>query len=185
MTYDHFKHHRRTIRLNDHDYSDPGIYFITIRTMCQGTWFGEIISGKMQLNEAGWMIKRIWQSLPQRFPCITIDESMIMPDHFHGLIVIKFNQKNRIEDEINVHQGNLRDSLPTGTATNSVGRVIQAFKSISTHEYIIGTNNRGWPSFPGKLWRRDYYDRIIRDTEELDRIRDYIRNNPRKWANNE
>jgi REP element-mobilizing transposase RayT len=139
MTYDHFKHHRRTIRLNDHDYSDPGIYFITIRTICQGSWFGEVISGKMQLNEAGWMIKRIWESLPQRFPGITIDESMIMPDHFHGLLVIKFHQKNSMDNEANVNQWNLYDSLPKGTASTFAFFMI--FRLISSNSLRSSSGN--------------------------------------------
>jgi REP element-mobilizing transposase RayT len=59
--------------------------------------------------------------------------------------------------------------------------MVQAFKSITTHEYSIGVKQSGWPPFPGKLWQRNYWEHIIRDEPELDRIREYIRNNPAQW----
>jgi len=55
------------------------------------------------------------------------------------------------------------------------------FKSISTHQYAINVNVNNWPAFPGKLWQRNYYERIIRNDDELYRIREYIQNNPQQW----
>ena len=63
----------------------------------------------------------------------------------------------------------------------SLGRIIQAFKSITTHEYIKNVKQNGWAPFPGKLWQRDYWEHIVRDENELNRIRKYIQNNPVKW----
>jgi len=62
-----------------------------------------------------------------------------------------------------------------------VGRIVQAFKSVTTHEYINGVKQHGWPPFPGKLWQRNYYEHVIRNENELNRIREYIINNPKKW----
>ncbi|MEA2108804.1 MAG: transposase, partial [Pseudomonadota bacterium] len=70
---------------------------------------------------------------------------------------------------------------PRGTLPDTVGRIVQAFKSITTHEYTIGVKQRGWPSYPGKLWQRNYYEHIIRNENEFTRIREYIVNNPQKW----
>jgi putative transposase len=73
------------------------------------------------------------------------------------------------------------DGLGCGTAEGSLGRVVQAFKLITTNEYISGVQNRNWPRFDGKLWQRDYYERVIRDDDELEEIREYIIRNPSLW----
>jgi REP element-mobilizing transposase RayT len=63
-----------------------------------------------------------------------------------------------------------------------LGRIIQAFKSLTTNAYIRGVNQHGWPTFPGLLWQRNYYERVIRDEEELTATRAYIRDNPAWWG---
>jgi putative transposase len=70
---------------------------------------------------------------------------------------------------------------PYGTLPGTVGRIIQAFKSITTHEYTNGVKQHGWLPFPGKLWQRNYWENIIRNESELNRIRDYVKNNPAQW----
>lgn len=70
---------------------------------------------------------------------------------------------------------------PYGTRPDSLGRVVQGFKSKTTHEYIGGVKQMGWTPFSGKLWQRNYYDHIVRNDEELNRIREYISDNPRRW----
>jgi hypothetical protein len=52
---------------------------------------------------------------------------------------------------------------------------------MSTNEYILGVKQNDWPAFPGKLWQRNYWEHVVRDESELDRIREYIRNNPVRW----
>jgi REP element-mobilizing transposase RayT len=71
---------------------------------------------------------------------------------------------------------------PYGTLPDTVGRVVQAFKSITTHEYARGVKQFGWPRFEGKLWQRNYYEHIIRNDGELNSIRKYITENPAQWA---
>jgi putative transposase len=77
--------------------------------------------------------------------------------------------------------GNQTSGRPCGTLPNTVGRIVQAFKSITTNEYINGVKQNSWPPFPGKLWQRNYYDHIIRNEDALHRIREYIATNPMKW----
>ena len=67
----------------------------------------------------------------------------------------------------------------------TLGEIVGAFKSITTNEYIRGVKQHDWPSFPGKLWQRNYFERVIRDENELNRIREYIIYNPVKWAEDE
>ncbi|MDN3512246.1 MAG: hypothetical protein NG784_13220, partial [Candidatus Jettenia sp.] len=70
---------------------------------------------------------------------------------------------------------------PYGTLSNSLGRIVQAFKSVTTHEYIIGVKENSWPPFPGKLWQQNYYEHIVRNEDKLNKIREYIINNPLRW----
>jgi len=69
-----------------------------------------------------------------------------------------------------------------GTVEGSLGRIIQAFKSITTRDYAIGVRDRGWRSFAGKLWQRNYYEHVVRNERELNRIREYVVYNPLQWA---
>ena len=71
--------------------------------------------------------------------------------------------------------------MPSGTMSGSLGRIIQAFKSISTHEYILGIRQRNWKPFIGRLWQRNYYEHVIRDENNLNRVQKYIINNPLRW----
>jgi len=157
MKYDPQKHHRRSIRLKGYDYSQPGGYYVTLVTQNRRYLFGEVIEGKMVLNNAGKMVQRVWNELPERFPNINLDESIVMPNHFHGVLMI-------IEKTDKV-----------------LGDIVGAFESITIHEYILGVRNMGWPRFNKKLWQRNYWEHIIRDEKDLNRIREYIINNPMEW----
>jgi putative transposase len=88
MTYHPQKHHRRSIRLPDYDYSQPGAYFITIVTRGRECLFGEIKEGEMQLSNAGQIVWDVRNSLPMRYPQIGLGTAQVMPDHFHGIIII-------------------------------------------------------------------------------------------------
>lgn len=81
-------HHRRSIRLPHYDYAQPGGYFITLCTQNRACLFGDIIKGKMVLNDAGIMVEKCWNEIPQHFANVILDEHAIMPNHFHGIIMI-------------------------------------------------------------------------------------------------
>jgi putative transposase len=188
MTYDPEKHHRRSIRLREYDYSQSGAYFITICTYNRECLFGEIADGEMRLNNTGQMVQKAWNELPQRYAGVDIDAFIVMPNHVHGVIIIdNWRGESCIRPENDAKprpKGDHKDR-PYGTAHNSIGRIIQAFKSIATHTYTIGVTQNGWPPFPGKLWQRNYYEHIIRNENELNEIREYIVGNPIKWAEDE
>ncbi len=89
-------HHRRSIRLSGYDYSKAGLYFITICVQNKLHLFGEITDDAMVLNDAGVMIEKWWNELKNKFPNIELDEFVVMPNHFHGIL--------QIIDTNNVHQ---------------------------------------------------------------------------------
>ncbi len=166
--YDPKKHHRRSIRLKDYDYSQEGLYFVTICVQNKVRLFGHISNGKMILNDAGKMVEQEWLKITKRFSNTELHEYVIMPNHFHAIIEI-----------IN----------PVG-ATNvpmvkinpkRLGDIIGAFKSIVTDEYIHGVKKLGWERFNGKLFQRNYYEHIIRNLNSFFNISNYINKNPEKW----
>ena len=88
MADDSGRHHRRFLRLKGYDYADVGIYCVTICTQNRACLFGEVVDGEMRWNEAGQMIGKWWLELNQKFPMVETDEYVVMPNHFHGIIVI-------------------------------------------------------------------------------------------------
>jgi putative transposase len=162
--------------------------------------FGEILAGDMVLNEIGAMIQQFWLELTNRFTNIELDEFVIMPNHCHAIIIIhqpvgatlvvapNDNHSNADQagtspaptctdhdDAHNVHQTVLNPA-PT------LGDIVGAFKSISTHAYILGVRQKGWSPFQKHLWQRNYYEHILRNETDLEQTRQYIQNNPIRWG---
>ena len=82
------KHHRRSLRLSGYDYSQTGAYFVTMSTQQRNCLFGQIVGEKMLLNDAGQMIERWWKEIANKFPTVEVDEHIVMPNHFHGIIIL-------------------------------------------------------------------------------------------------
>jgi putative transposase len=171
--YNPILHHRRSIRLKGYDYSQAGAYFVTMVTQDRECQFGEVAEDNFRPDSAGEMIARWWQELPNKFPSVELDECVIMPNHFHGIIVI-VEDKGSKEGE---HGGS-----PQQRPHAPLSQIIQWFKTMTTNEYIRGVKQCGWPQFRGKLWQRNYYEHVIRGESELELIRKYIAENPVKWA---
>ncbi|TWJ18394.1 transposase [Geobacter argillaceus] len=152
--------------------------------------FGAVVDGMMCLNPAGAVVRAVWEKLPERFPNVALDGYVVMANHFHGIIMLigcRGDPCDRpcFSDECTVRKTGEHKVRPYGTATGSVGRIVQAFKSMTTNAYVHGVNEYGWPLFSGRLWQRNYYERVIRDDGELAGIREYIADNPAKWADDE
>ncbi len=177
MTYNPAIHHRRSIRLKGYDYSREGAYFITICTQNREFLFGEIVDGNMVLNDAGQMIETVWAEMPNYYKGIDIDIFQIMPNHFHGIIMIVGATPRGCPDRTGQAQG----PAPTNARALSLPDAVHRFKTLTTKRYTDGVKQNNWPPFNKKLWQRNYYEHIIRDDESLNRIREYIINNPLKW----
>lgn len=181
MKYNLQMHHRRSIRKKGYDYSSCGAYFVTMNTQKRESFFGCIIDNEMELNDSGLMIEKWYNELPQKFPGVILDEYIIMPDHFHCIIWIDSADRDEFS-------GQTHRSARTGEKDNivpdaGIPRIIQWFKTMTTNEYICGVKKCRWMPFDKRLWQRNYYEHIIRNDEELNRIREYIKNNPREWHN--
>ena len=167
-------HQRRSIRLRGYDYSQPGAYFVTICTQRKQCMFGRVVDEGVHLNDAGRMVKRVWEDLSQRFHTVELDQFVVMPNHIHGVIIIKGVGATLVVAQ---YRAGTRPA-----PTIQLGDVVAAFKSNTTDEYINGVKQHYWSPFANRLWQRNYYERVIRDETELDRIRQYIIENPLKWA---
>ena len=82
---------RKSMRLKGYDYSKPGYYFVTVCTQNKKCLFGDIRNRQMVLNDAGRMIEKVWNALPEHYPHVELDAFVIMPNHFHGIIVLRPN----------------------------------------------------------------------------------------------
>lgn len=186
-------HHRKSIRLKGYDYSQDGAYFVTICAQNRECLFGEIKDGKMILNDAGTFVKECWNETPKRYPIVILDEFVVMPNHFHGIIFIIDERVDRAGTRPAPTNINGNVGAPLVGAQNvvrsqnypTIGNIIGEFKSITTHEYINGVKNKNWQPFEKRLWQRNYYEHIIRTDKSLNEIREYIIDNPANWEKDE
>jgi putative transposase len=189
MAYNPDMHHRRSIRLQGYDYSRAMAYFISICTQNRVDLFGDIVDGKMVLNHAGTMVQTVWNEIPIHYTGTEIDEFIVMPNHFHGIIVIVAvgATPRGCPDPCTTgaprpKNGQAQGPAPTeNTGTLSLGDIVHRIKTMTTKQYADGVKQLGWQSFPGKLWQRNYWEHIIRNEMELSRIREYIHDNSTQW----
>jgi len=194
--HDRTLHRRRSIRLRGYDYTKPGAYYVTMVAHQRHCRFGVVVDDQVVLNAAGRMVEAHWLDLPRRFPGVVLDEYVVMPNHLHGIIVIERDEgfaqveayggigpARRVGRATRPAPADWEDGAGTRPApTVALGDVVGGFKSITTHDYIRGVRADGWPPFKKRLWHRNYHEHIIRDQDDLDRVRSYIRENPARWA---
>lgn len=153
------------MRLSGFDYSSPGYYFVTICTLNKSEWFGEVSGTSVILNPSGKIIKECWSDLQNHYSNCELDYYVIMPDHFHGIIII--TEQDIIKDGPETH--------PIKSRNHSLSEIIRAFKSYSSRKI------NELPESKIKFhWQTSFYDRIIRNEKELYQIRKYIQENPLK-----
>jgi putative transposase len=169
---------RKKNRLENYDYTLNNPYFVTICTKDKIDWFGHIENGEMVLNKCGFIVRKQWLSLCDKYDYIELDEFIIMPNHLHAILSIKNVGTSR---DLSTCMG-LQSKPSTKSMKNNISnpkikslpQIIGAFKTTSSK--LI--HQTGLHQF---AWQRSYYDHIIRDEKSLDDIRSYIQNNPRKW----
>ncbi len=179
--------HRRSIRLQGHDYSGVGAYFVTICAHDSVCLFGEIAAGVMIANAAGHAVEAIWNELPRRFTDIELDAMVVMPNHVHFIVHIKApvgaNDAGAIHElplrEFPLHESPLHES---STHTRQSRRNMLLPKTIGYLKMNSAkriNKQRRTPGVP--VWQRNYYERVIRNGDEFTRAREYIVNNPLHW----
>jgi REP element-mobilizing transposase RayT len=198
--------HRRSIRLKGYDYSQPGIYFFTTRTHFNEPLFGVFADGHILLNPFGEIVKTTWFDLPKHNHNITLDAFVVMPDHFHGIIIINKNENNvgqKVhDDDPDIYMGggvDIADDVgagsepaPTSCANGSPNPIMPVVRVPITKQQPLSEIIRQFKTFsalhinelrktPGvSVWQRDYYESIIRRQANLDKVRKYILTNPNR-----
>jgi REP element-mobilizing transposase RayT len=162
-------HRRRSIRLKDYSYSQAGAYFVTLCTSGRECIFGSIVEGVMRLDAFGTIVRDCWNDLRHTFPDVGFEIFVVMPNHFHAIIVIRTDAVGAIH-ELPLHENKLarrRMLLP---------KIIGRFKMTSAKRI---NELKGTPSVP--VWQRNYYEHVIRDEKSFGRIQEYIQTNALRW----
>jgi len=161
---------RKLNRLKEFDYASDNTYFITICVQNRITCLGDIVENRMILNKFGLIIQKQWLWLFDQYKYLLCSEFQIMPNHFHAILSIdKYCLLNTADGTV--------ATVPYDPdfKIKSLSQIIGAFKTTSSK--II--HNDGFLEFK---WQKSYYDHIIRNQNDFERIRDYIINNPLNWS---
>ena len=185
--FDPEKHHRRSIRLPNYDYSQPGAYFVTIVTWHRECLFGEVVNGVMKLSKNGEIVQWEWKALPQRFRYIELGAYVVMPNHLHGILIFhehvgasRLDLTNMCDGKVSspsmTNNGIKGSPLPLHQGVASLGAVIAQFKSHVTKRLWKISSLKHMP-----IWQRNYYEHIIRNEKDLQNKTDYINANLLLW----
>lgn len=191
MKYDPKKHHRRSIRMEGYDYSQAEAYFVTVCRAERRDLLTQIVRGQAQLSRCGEIVQRAWFDLPRHYPYIILDAFCIMPNHVHGIIIFDDTtggggsglsaNNDLVEIRHSGAEARVEGETRPYNYINHIVRhglpeVVRAFKSFSARRINELAGTQGTP-----FWQRNYYERIIRDENELNAIRVYIQTNPLNW----
>ncbi|WP_392419833.1 transposase [Capnocytophaga canis] len=178
-------HKRRSIRLKGYDYSREGLYFITICCQNREHYFGEIVDGKMQLNEIGEIAYNEWINTETIRKNVVLHSFVVMPNHFHTIVEIAHQCRGVLHtpNYITLRTPNGDEKGVFNTSNNEKGVCNTPLRSPSQ---TLGAIVRGYKSAVSKkigfsVWQRNYYEYIIRNEESYFKIHEYIENNPAKW----
>ena len=153
-------HHRKSIRLKGYDYSQAGLYFITICCQDRICRFGQVENDEMILNEYGQIAYDEWVKLSERFPNFELDVFQIMPNHIHGIITLVGATLAVAQNDLEIRAG------------------VNPAPTVSDCLHIYKSKNE----IMGKLWQRNYHEHIIRNEKSYQHISEYIINNPAEWT---
>lgn len=179
MSYNPSIHHRQSIRLKGYDYSQAGLYFVTLCTHDRACLFGHIENGEMVLNDAGRVAQQCWCEIPNHYPNVVLHEYMIMPNHVHGIVQIVSTVGDACRGDC---RGDCRGEKFFAQCkgeiffapTRTIGAIIRGFKIGVTKWVRQNTNVQD-------VWQRNYYEHIIRNELSYQHIAEYIVGNPAKW----
>jgi len=158
---------RRSIRLRGADYSQPGIYFVTLCSDSRRPVFGRIETAEFIPTVLGKIVRECWVAIPDHFPRVSLDKFVIMPNHIHGLLVFG--------PVVGAQQccalGRVQEPR---VKAGSLAAIVRSFKAIVTRR---AHDELRWQ---GEVWQRNYFEHIVREGELADTQR-YIVENPKMW----
>ncbi|OGT03073.1 MAG: hypothetical protein A2143_09885 [Gallionellales bacterium RBG_16_57_15] len=168
--------HRRSIRLQDYDYSQAGAYFVTICTQGRVCLFGDIKNGAMALNEYGCVVRDEWLKIAGIRTEIQSGEFVVMPNHFHGVVIIV---EPATQSGAMTTVGAIHEPLPLRQQRRqmALSKIIGRFKMLTAKRI---NEIRQLPGIP--VWQRNYYEHVIRNEDDYRQIAEYVADNPHRWA---
>lgn len=159
---------RKHIRLKDYDYSRKGAYFVTICTEKRMYLFQNVGAAPCGRPQQAYRLAQRWlEKIPEKYPTISLDKYVIMPNHLH--LILFFSE----EQTAGGHMG------------PPLQEVMDWYKTMTTNEYIRGVKAGIFPPFQKKIWQRGYYEHIIRNEQDYLNIWTYIDQNPARWDSDE
>jgi putative transposase len=180
MNYDPNIHHRRSIRLEGYDYSQEGLYFVTICTEKRDCLFGDIFNGEMVLNEMGMIAYHEWLETPVIRKNVGLDVFVVMPNHIHGIIIIKeAGCGGELNSPFNNPMNNIEEGVcntPLHSPSQTIGSIVRGYKASVTGKINALKNTKGIV-----VWQSNYWEHIIRDEGSYSNISEYIINNAFNW----
>ena len=180
MPYNPAIHNRHSIRLPGYDYTQPGAYYLTILAHKKEHLFGQVVDGEVKLSPVGEIVQEQWLQIPRHFSNVVLDAFVIMPNHMHGIVVITKGEVHTgipIRLESTTSQSHTQsESLATppilGSEPGSLPAIVQNLKSVRSRKInkLLKT--------PGPtIWHRNYYEHVIRDEADFERVVTYIESN--------
>ena len=149
---------RKSMRLHDFNYATPSAYYVTICVEDRQCIFGTISEGAVVPSDRGTIAIECWREIPHKYPAIALDAYVVMPNHVHGVLLFP----------------------DAGQALPNLGQVVNWYKAL-----VCKSVRRMSSSSRAVIWQRNYYDHVVRDEQDLDRIRQYILYNPGRWEEDE
>ena len=174
------KYRIQTTRLQCWNYGADGYYFVTICTKNKIKYFGDMVDGEVLLSKIGQITKLYWAEIPNHYSFVVLDEYIIMPNHLHGIIIIN-KDKDTTRETQNISSLQLNDlnikQNRFGPQSNNLASIIRGFKAAV--KKCATTNHIPFE------WQSRFYEHIIRNEEDLNKIREYIVYNPGNWLTDE
>ncbi len=182
---DYSQYRRQSFRLQGYDYRNEGMYFVTICTKDRLPFFGKIVDNQMVLSDIGQIVHDNWYKIPQFSPHIVLDEFVVMPNHIHGILAIVSPVVSVATEATNATKNQFMSDI--SPKSGSISRVLNSYKgacskNVASLHCNDGTHCNDATAF---AWQPKFYDRIIRNEQELYNIQNYIINNPKNWKDDE
>jgi putative transposase len=175
---------RKSIRIGGYDYSSAGAYFVTMVTYQRDPLFGEIKNGEVILSDFGKIADECWRAIPEHFSFVELGAYVVMPNHVHGIVVIRADESATNGVVVDAGRGAgrgaamLRPYVGSNVKPGSLGAIVRSYKSAVSYRIHKEHNTTG-------IWQRNYYEHIIRNEKDMQNKTDYINANPMLWDEDE
>lgn len=177
------KYRKNSPRLPDENYSHAGAYFVTVCLRRKASiWLSQIKynadEASVHLAQARQILERVWLGIPDRYARVSVDEYVVMPNHFHGILIlgnVEFDEAVDEPSDKDLSHDLVFEQRRVRRRKMLLPKVMGYFKMNASKQVNQGYRRKG------RLWQRSYHDQVIRDAVHLENVRRYIERNPEEW----